>query len=129
MLFRSNPVASVINNAICMISGGNAVVFAPHPGAVNCTQRTIELVTASLRESGVPDGLVSSLQRISMTALKELMTHPNVNMISATGGPEVVAAALSSGKTTIGAGPGNPPVLVDETAHLERAAKIGRAHV
>lgn len=118
----TNPVASVINNAICMISGGNAVVFAPHPGAVNCTQRTIELVTASLRESGVPDGLVSSLQRISMTALKELMTHPNVNMISATGGPEVVAAALSSGKTTIGAGPGNPPVLVDETAHLERAA-------
>ena len=91
----TNPVASVINNAICIISGGNAVVFAPHPGAVNCTQRTIELVTASLRESGVPDGLVSSLQRISMTALKELMTHPNVNMISATGGPEVVAAARS----------------------------------
>ena len=118
----TNPVASVINNTICMISGGNAAVFAPHPGAVKCTLRTVELISESLKESGAPDGLVSSLRRISMNALKKLMTHTGVDMISATGGPEVVAAALSSGKPTIGAGPGNPPAVVDETAHLERAA-------
>lgn len=118
----TNPVASVINNTICMISGGNAVVFAPHPGAIRCTHKTVELVMKSLKESGAPDGLVSSLQHISMDAMKALMTHPNVNMISATGGPGVVAAALQSGKPAIGAGPGNPPVVVDETADLEKAA-------
>ena len=118
----TNPVASVINNTICMISGGNAVVFAPHPGAIRCTHRTVELVMKSLKESGAPDGLISSLQHVSMDAMKALMTHPNVNMISATGGPGVVAAALQSGKPAIGAGPGNPPVVVDETADLEKAA-------
>ena len=118
----TNPVASVINNTICMIAGGNAVVFAPHPGAVRCTHRTVELVMKSLKESGVPDGLISSLQHVSLDAMNELMTHPNVNMISATGGPGVVNAALRSGKPAIGAGPGNPPVLVDETADLQKAA-------
>ena len=54
--------------------------------------------------------------------MNALMTHPNVNMISATGGPGVVKAALQSGKPAIGAGPGNPPVVVDETADLAKAA-------
>ena len=118
----TNPVASVINNTICMIAGGNAVVFAPHPGAAKCTHRTVEIVMKSLRESGAPDGLISSLQHVSLDAMNELMTSPNVNLISATGGPGVVRAALQSGKPAIGAGPGNPPVVVDETADVEQAA-------
>ncbi len=118
----TNPVASVINNTICMISGGNAVVFAPHPGAVKCTHRAVEIVMQSLKESGAPDGLISSLQHVSLDAMNALMTHPNINMISATGGPGVVHAALQSGKPAIGAGPGNPPVVVDETADLAKAA-------
>lgn len=118
----TNPVASVINNTICMIAGGNAVVFAPHPGAVKCTHRAVEIVMNSLKESGAPDGLISSLQHVSLDAMNSLMKHPNVNMISATGGPGVVKAALESGKPAIGAGPGNPPVVVDETADLAKAA-------
>ena len=118
----TNPVASIINNTICMISGGNAIVFAPHPGAVKCTQKAVEIVMKSLKESGAPDGLVSALQNVSLDAMNALMTHPNVNMISATGGPGVVKAALQSGKPAIGAGPGNPPVVVDETADLAKAA-------
>lgn len=118
----TNPVSTVIHNCICMISGGNAVVFAPHPSAVRCTLKTVEIIAATLRCCGVPDGLVSALSKPSMDNLGKLMKHPKVRLISATGGPGVVDAALRSGKPAVGAGPGNPPVLVDETADLNKAA-------
>lgn len=119
----TNPVATVIHNAICMISGGNSVVFAPHPKALRCSMRTAEIIAETLRACGAPEGLVSALPEPSMDNLGKLMGHPKVRLISATGGPGVVDAALRSGKPAVGAGPGNPPVLVDESAHLERAAK------
>ncbi len=118
----TNPVASVYNNTICMIAGGNGVVFAPHPGAVKCSLRAVELVTRSLAKQGAPEGLVVTLTQPSMENLKALMTHRTVRLIAATGGPGVVKAALSSGKPAIGAGPGNPPVVVDETADIRKAA-------
>ncbi|MDR2780510.1 MAG: aldehyde dehydrogenase EutE [Synergistaceae bacterium] len=119
----TNPVASVFNNTICMISGGNGVVFAPHPGAIASTRKTIEYVGRALEKHGAPRGLVVTLTKPSMENLKLLMAHKSIRMISATGGPAVVKAALSSGKPAIGAGPGNPPVLVDETANLRKAAR------
>lgn len=118
----TNPVASVINNTICMIAGGNGVVFAPHPGAVKCSLRAVELVTEALARSGAPAGLVAALTVPAMDNLGELMHHPSVRLVVVTGGPGVVKAALASGKPAIGAGPGNPPVLVDETADLRKAA-------
>lgn len=119
----TNPVSTVIHNSICMISGGNSVIFAPHPKAVRCSIRTAEIIAETLRACGAPDGLVSALGEPSMDNLGKLMKHPEVRLISATGGPGVVQAALTSGKPAVGAGPGNPPVLVDETANLDIAAK------
>jgi propionaldehyde dehydrogenase len=119
----TNPVASVINNTICMTAGGNGVVFAPHPGAVRCTLKSVRIVSESLRRHGAPPGLITTLSAPSMDNLNRLMGHPDVRMIAATGGPGVVRAALSSGKPAVGAGPGNPPALVDETADLRRAAR------
>ncbi|MDR3255792.1 MAG: aldehyde dehydrogenase EutE [Synergistaceae bacterium] len=119
----TNPVATVIHNSICMISGGNSVIFAPHPKAVNVSLRTAEIIAQTLRACGAPDGLVSALPEPSMDNLGKLMKHPKVRLISATGGPGVVNAALTSGKPAVGAGPGNPPVVVDETANLEIAGK------
>ena len=119
----TNPVASVFNNTLCMISGGNGVVFAPHPGAVKSTLRALEHVTRSLEASGAPSGLVTTLTQPSMENLGLLMEHRGIQLISATGGPGVVKAALSSGKPAVGAGPGNPPVVVDETADLRAAAR------
>lgn len=118
----TNPTATVINNAICMLSSGNAVVFAPHPSAVRCSLRAVELISTFLSSVGVPPALVSVLSNVSLENANRLMQHPKVKMVVATGGPGVVRAALSSGKPAIGAGPGNPPVVVDETAHLEKAA-------
>jgi propionaldehyde dehydrogenase len=119
----TNPVASVFNNTICMISGGNGVVFAPHPGAVSSTRKAISYVSRALEKFGAPRGLVVTLTKPSMENLKLLMEHKGIRMISATGGPAVVKATLSSGKPAVGAGPGNPPVLVDETANLRKAAR------
>jgi propionaldehyde dehydrogenase len=119
----TNPTASVINNTILMLSSGNSVVFAPHPGASRCTLNIIRMVHDSLTRQGAPAGLVSTLTVISMENVDKLMKHPKVRLVAATGGPGVVHTALSSGKPAIGAGPGNPPVVVDETAHIEQAAK------
>jgi propionaldehyde dehydrogenase len=58
-----------------------------------------------------------------MEAVGEMMKHPKVNMLVSTGGPGVVKAVLASGKKAIGAGAGNPPVVVDDTADIVKAAK------
>jgi propionaldehyde dehydrogenase len=118
----TNPVASVFNNTICMIAGGNGVVFAPHPSATRSTLRTVDLVARSLERLGAPRGLIVTLTKPSVENLEKLIRHPKTRMVAATGGPAVVKAALSSGKPAVGAGPGNPPVLVDETADLKKAA-------
>jgi propionaldehyde dehydrogenase len=118
----TNPVASVFNNTICMIAGGNGVVFAPHPTAARSTLHTVNLVARSLERLGAPRGLVVTLTEPSMNNLEKLIRHPKIRMVVATGGPGVVNAALASGKPAVGAGPGNPPVLVDETADLRKAA-------
>jgi propionaldehyde dehydrogenase len=118
----TNPVASVFNNTICMIAGGNGVVFAPHPSAARSTLHTVNYVVRSLERLGAPRGLVVTLTKPSVENLEKLIRHPKVKMVAATGGPAVVNAALSSGKPAVGAGPGNPPVLVDETADLKKAA-------
>lgn len=119
----TNPTASVINNTICMLSAGNSVVFAPHPGAAESSIDMVQRVHDSLISHGAPEGIITVLSRISMENVGALMSHHAVRLVSATGGPGVVNAALSSGKPAIGAGPGNPPVVVDETAHVEQAAK------
>ncbi|MFB3895383.1 MAG: aldehyde dehydrogenase family protein [bacterium] len=119
----TNPTATVINNGISMISAGNAVVFNPHPSAKNCTIETMRRLNRAIVAAGGPENLLTSIAEPSLRSSAELMKHPKVNMIVATGGGGVVRAALTSGKKVIAAGPGNPPVIVDETADLVSAAK------
>lgn len=119
----TNPVATIINNAIGMIAAGNSVVFCPHPGAKNTAQRTIEILNKAVISRGGPADLLCTIKEPGIKAVQELMSHPKVSLICATGGPDVVKAALSSGKKAIGAGAGNPPVVVDETADIEKAAR------
>lgn len=119
----TNPTATVFCNSIGMIAGGNAVVFAPHPGAKNCSKFAIKLINEASVEAGGPENIVVSFKEPSIENTSNLMKHKDVTLISATGGPGVVFQALSSGKRAIGAGAGNPPVLVDETADIKKAAK------
>lgn len=119
----TNPTASIINNAISMISAGNGVVFAPHPAAQNCSKFAMCLLNDAIVEAGGPSNLLTTTSEVSIDNAQKIMTHPGIRLLAVTGGPGVVAAASKSRKKYIAAGPGNPPVVVDETADLRKAAR------
>lgn len=118
----TNPAATIINNSISMLSAGNVVVFNPHPGAKEVSLFTVSLINKAIIESGGPGNLISTVEEPTLETSKELMTHPDIRLLVVTGGPVVVKTAMASGKKVIAAGPGNPPVVVDETADISKAA-------
>ncbi len=119
----TNPTGTLINNSISMIAAGNSVVFNPHPSARETSTRMIEVLHQAIVDAGGPPGLVGSVRHPTLETAKSLIEHPRVNMLVATGGRPVVNVVLRSGKKAIGAGAGNPPVLVDETANIRNAAR------
>ncbi|VAX18633.1 CoA-acylating propionaldehyde dehydrogenase [hydrothermal vent metagenome] len=119
----TNPVATIISNAIGMIAGGNAVVFNAHPTAKKTTATIISLLNGAIIKAGGPANLLTAIETPTIQSAQELMTHKDIRMLVVTGGPGVVSVAMKSGKKAICAGPGNPPVVVDETANIDEAAK------
>ena len=119
----TNPTGTIINNSIGMIAAGNAVVFNPHPAAKRCCIETIKILNRAIVSVGGPDNLMCSAAEPTMDTSAAIMSHPKIRLLVVTGGEAVVNIAMKSGKRTIGAGPGNPPVLVDETADIAKAAR------
>ncbi|MFP3155338.1 aldehyde dehydrogenase EutE [Lachnospiraceae bacterium ZAX-1] len=118
----TNPSETILCNSIGMIAGGNTVVFCPHPQAVKVSNFTIDLINKASLEVGGPVNIVVSLAQPTIETSAIMMKHKDIPLIAATGGPGVVTTVLSSGKRGIGAGAGNPPALVDETADIRKAA-------
>jgi propionaldehyde dehydrogenase len=119
----TNPTGTIINNSISIIAAGNAVVFNSHPSANETSRQMVQLIHEAVVEAGGPVGLVGMVGSPSLETAKELVGHPKISMLVATGGKAVVEVVLRSGKKAIGAGAGNPPCLVDETANLRKAAE------
>lgn len=119
----TNPASTVINNAISIIAAGNSVIFAPHPAAKNCSQETIKILNDAIVSAGGPSALISTVNPPSIEFTQSLLKHPKIKMNIVTGGPAIVKVAMSAGKKTIAAGPGNPPCVVDETADVAKAAR------
>ena len=119
----TNPTETITCNAIGMLAAGNAVVFSPHPRVAKLSCWQVRRINRALRAAGAPDNLVVTVTAPSLENTNAMMAHPKVRMLVATGGPGIVKAVLSSGKKAIGAGAGNPPAVVDETADIEHAAK------
>ena len=119
----TNATETVVNNAIGMIAGGNAVVLNPHPSAKRTTAHFVRLLNRAMMEVGAPDNLICTIPEPTIESAQALMRHQRVPLVVVTGGPAVVKVAMSTGKKCIAAGPGNPPVIVDETARLDRAAR------
>lgn len=119
----TNPSETVLCNSIGMIVAGNTVVFNPHPGAVKTSLYAVDLVNRAILAAGGPSNLAVSVAKPSMKTNDIMVASPKVKMLCCTGGPGVVKAMLSSGKKAIGAGAGNPPVIVDDTANIEKAGK------
>ncbi|MFH1687151.1 MAG: aldehyde dehydrogenase family protein [bacterium] len=119
----TNPPSTVLNNSISIISGGNSVVFNPHPAAKNVSGEMAKVVHDAIVEAGGPANLVTCACQPTIQSAQALWSHKNVDLILVTGGGAVVNAAMRSGKRAICAGPGNPPCVVDETAILSQAAR------
>ncbi len=118
----TNPSETVLCNSMGMIAGGNAVVFNPHPNACRTANYAVDLVNRAVLAAGGPENVAVSVKKPTRESSNEMMAAPCVRMLVATGGPGVVKALLSSGKKAIGAGAGNPPVIVDDTADIKKAA-------
>lgn len=119
----TNPSETVICNSIGMIAAGNGVVFNPHPNAIAVSNYAVDLVNRASKAAGGPDILVCSMVKPTMESAAVMQSHPLIRLLVCTGGPGVVRAVLSSGKKAIGAGAGNPPVIVDDTADIAKAGK------
>ena len=119
----TNPSETVLCNCIGMIAAGNTVVFNPHPQAVKTSMFAMNLVNEASIEAGGPDNVACTVEKPTLASSSVMMKHKDIPLIAATGGPGVVTAVLSSGKRGIGAGAGNPPALVDETADIRKAAQ------
>jgi len=119
----TNPSETIICNTIGMLAGGNTVVFNTHPAAIKTSIFAVEMINrASVSVGGVAN-IATTVAKPTIETGNIMMKHPDIALLVATGGPGLVTAVLSSGKRGIGAGAGNPPVLVDETADIKKAAR------
>jgi aldehyde dehydrogenase len=120
----TNPAATIINNAISMVAAGNSVVFAPHPSAQKVSHRTISILNDAIESAGGPRNLLTATVEASIAGTQRLFKHSGVDLLTVTGGGAVMHEARKhTNKRLIGAGAGNPPVVVDETADVGRAAR------
>lgn len=119
----TNATETIINNGIGMVAGGNSVVFNLHPSAKGVGCFLIQRLNEAIVAAGGPQNLLSTIANPGIETAGQLMKHKGTRLIVVTGGPAVVKAAMNSGKRAIAAGPGNPPAVVDETAHIAKAAK------
>lgn len=119
----TNPSETVICNSIGMLAAGNGVVFNPHPGAICTSNYAVDLVNRASAMAGGPRVLVTSVAKPTLDTASIMYKHPAVRLLVCTGGPGVVRSVLSSGKKAIGAGAGNPPVIVDDTADVRKAGR------
>jgi acetaldehyde dehydrogenase (acetylating) len=111
----TNPTSTVIFKCLAAVKSGNAIVCAPHPRAVRCCARAAEIMARAAEGAGAPRGLVACLETVTLASTQELMRHPDVSLILATGGAAMVRVAYSCGKPTLAVGPGNVPVYVDRS--------------
>jgi acyl-CoA reductase-like NAD-dependent aldehyde dehydrogenase len=118
----TNPTSTIICNTIAMLSAGNSIVFNVHPNARACSMANVRLLHQAIIRAGGPANLVTAVAEPTIESAQMLMGHEGIRLLAVTGGSGVVRQAMTSGKRAICAGPGNPPVVVDETADLEQAA-------
>ncbi|WP_206459837.1 acetaldehyde dehydrogenase (acetylating) [Anaerovorax sp. IOR16] len=119
----TNPTSTVFYKAEIAIKAGNAIVFSPHPNALNCILETVKVIRQAITEAGGNCDLVGCVSLPTIQATDVLMSHPDTSLILATGGSAMVRAAYSSGTPAIGVGPGNGPAYIERSANLEKAVR------
>lgn len=117
----TNPTATPASNAISMLKGRNAVIFAPHPKAKACSKMAIDYMRAGLKKVGAPEDLIQIIEEPSIERTGELMKA--VDLVTATGGSAMVKAAYSSGTPSFGVGPGNSVQIIAEDVDIADSMK------
>jgi len=119
----THSIPTLSGNVVNIAAAGNAMVFNPHPAAARCAVIAVRAYNQAIhRETGI-ENVVCIIEQPTLDSFSAMCQHEAVRLLCVTGGPGVVAAAMKTGKRAICAGPGNPPVYVDDTACLKRAAK------
>jgi aldehyde dehydrogenase len=119
----THSIPTLSGNIVNIVAAGNAVVFNAHPAAARCAATAVRAYNEAIyRETGI-ENIACIIEQPSFDSFKTMCAHEVVRLLLVTGGPGVVKAAMQTGKRAICAGPGNPPVLVDDTACPTRAAK------
>ena len=117
----TNPTSTAIFKSLICLKTRNGIIISPHPRARRCTCIAARLVLEAAVAAGAPEDIIGWIDEPTVELSNQLMRHPAVKMILATGGPGMVHAAYSSGTPAIGVGAGNTPVVIDETADQKRA--------
>ncbi len=119
----THSLPTITGNAVSMLAGGNTVVVNPHPAGKRVAAEGVKRFNRAIHTELGIDNLICVIAEPTLESADALFKHRDVALICVTGGPAVARAALNSGKRAIVAGPGNPPVVVDETADLDKAAR------
>ena len=117
----TNPTSTTLFKALIAVKSRNAIVFSPHPKAIGCILETVKIMREAAEGNGVPNGLLGCTTIPTLEGTQELMRHPDVAVILATGGAGLVKAAYSAGKPAYGVGPGNVPAFIERTADVKKA--------
>jgi acetaldehyde dehydrogenase (acetylating) len=118
----TNPTSTAIYKVLIALKARCAIVVSPHPAAVRCITRSVEIMSVAASGAGAPPGSIGWMTAVTLEGTQELMKHRDVAVILSTGGMGLVRAAYSSGKPAYGVGPGNAPCYVERSADLQKAA-------
>ena len=118
----TNPTSTAIYKVLIALKTRYAIVVSPHPAAVRCITRSVEIMCDAAIRAGAPVGSIGWMTTVTLEGTQELMKHRDVAVILATGGMGLVRAAYSSGKPAYGVGPGNAPCYIERSADLKKAA-------
>ena len=119
----THSVPTMVSNAINILAAGNTAVFGPHPSGQKVAQYALQLFNREIKRQCGVSNVITTTREATIEAAGQIFNHPRVALLCVTGGAAVAQVAIKSGKRVIAGGPGNPPVVVDETADLGRAAK------
>lgn len=117
----TNPTSTAIFKALLALKTRNGIIFSPHPRAKKSTREAAMTILKAAVEAGAPEGIIDCIEEPTVELSSHLMSHKDINLILATGGPGMVHSAYSSGTPAIGVGAGNTPVVIDSTADVKMA--------
>ncbi|MCD8503080.1 MAG: bifunctional acetaldehyde-CoA/alcohol dehydrogenase [Bacillaceae bacterium] len=117
----TNPTSTTMFKALIAIKTRNPIVFAFHPSAQKCSSEAARVLRDAAVKMGAPKNCIQWIEKPSIDATQQLMNHPGVALVLATGGAGMVKSAYSTGKPALGVGPGNVPCYIEKTATLKQA--------